>query len=270
MPHPELRSDPRIDALRPWYHDFSSLGLDTGSAPAGKLRRAAARFVQLCSRTLPGGLGRSLNRRASALRSSAHRINQGHKESVLVPFLEEALRRLHKEPSCVDLFCSDGYYCCVIARISPAADVLGVDLGESDLERARLASRLLEMERIRFAREDVPSFVSQVAGRFDLVFCAGGLYHLDEPRALLADLRRVCSGFLVLQTVVSLENEASDYFESPAPGWSHGCRFSHARLAGWLEELGWRVKETERNELTGNNRPRDRGSSYFLCEAPPG
>lgn len=268
MPESPLTSDPRIDALRPWYHDFSRLGLDTRRASAGPVTRIAGRLMQLGARAFPGRLGRSLNQRASALRSSMHRSNQRHKEAVLTPFLDEALGSLSPAPSCLDLFCSDGYYSCLIASISSDATVTGVDLLEADLKRARLARQILGLERVEFVQADVRSYVSGRAKSFDLVLCAGGLYHLSEPRALLADLRGVCDRFLVLQTVVSLENEASDYFETPAPGWSHGCRFSHGQLADWLDELGWRVVKSRRNELTGNNRLRDRGSSYFLCEAP--
>ncbi len=273
MPHsppvPKLRSDPALDELRPWYHDFSALGLDTGAVPAGASARIAARLAQLCAGAVPGSLGRRLYRRASALRSKAHRANQHQKEAVLVPLLEESLADLGAEPSCLDLFCSDGYYSCVTAKARPDARVLGVDMDDDNIHRARVAGRLLGLNGLRFIREDVRSFVSRSSERFNLVLCAGGLYHLDNPRELLADLERVCSKSLVLQTVVSLDDESADYFESPAPGWSHGCRFSHARLLGWLDELGWQVRTTRRNELPGNRRARDRGSSYVLCEAPP-
>ncbi len=187
---------------------------------------------------------------------------------MLWPLLETTLASAGPEPSCLDLFCADGYYSCAISKIKPHARVVGVDLDDDNLERARLASELLGVGHIEFLQSDVRTFIADTRDEFDLVFCAGGLYHLSDPRTLLADLRRICSRFLLLQTVVSLENETSAYFKSPAPGWSHGCRFSHARLAGWLEELGWRTETTARNELPGNRRARDRGSSYFLCLAP--
>jgi hypothetical protein len=65
-----------------------------------------------------------------------------------------------------------------------------------------------------------------------------------------------------------LETEAADYFVSPAPGWKHGSRFTHAGLKQWLTDAGWIVLDEARNELTGNPRLCDRGSSYFLCRVP--
>ncbi len=65
--------------------------------------------------------------------------------------------------------------------------------------------------------------------------------------------------------MVSLERQEPDYFETPAPGWRHGCRFSHGRLTSWLDECGWEVVDQMQNELPGNRLRRDRGSSYFIC-----
>jgi hypothetical protein len=108
-------------------------------------------------------------------------------------------------------------------------------------------------------------FLARDEPAYDLVLCAGGLYHLAEPRRLLETLRRRTRGFLVVQSVVTLESEDPAYFVSPAPGWPHGSRFTHAGLGRWLGELDWTVLASDRNELPGNPRAADRGSSYWLC-----
>ena len=71
--------------------------------------------------------------------------------------------------------------------------------------------------------------------------------------------------YLILQTVVTLESEDPDYFITPAPGWKHGSRFTHAAVKKWLTETGFTILDEARNELEGNSRLCNRGSSYFLC-----
>ncbi|MCP5101623.1 MAG: hypothetical protein GY943_39265, partial [Chloroflexi bacterium] len=79
------------------------------------------------------------------------------------------------------------------------------------------------------------------------------------------NLTKITKGYLVIQSAITLETEDPDYFVSPAPGWKHGSRFTHDGLKKWLQEIGWEIIEEGRNELTGNPRLTDRGSSYFLC-----
>jgi tRNA (mo5U34)-methyltransferase len=194
----------------------------------------------------------------------SHLVNQRHKEQVLIPFTQQALDNLTKTPHCLELFCSDGYYGCMIAHLQPGAVVTGVDLDPQEIQRAQSVARLLGISDIRFVVADVWEYVRQ-AGPYDLVLCTGGLYHLREPRRFLEMLHAICGDFLVVQSVVTLETEDPKFFLSPAPGWQHGSRFTHAGLRRWLLEIGWNIVQEERNELTGNPRRCDRGSSYFLC-----
>jgi 2-polyprenyl-3-methyl-5-hydroxy-6-metoxy-1,4-benzoquinol methylase len=249
MPHvvSALRTVPEVYGLRPWYHDFVR----------NVLREARGAFRQ------PSG-GFSW-RRALGPVASSHRANQGPKEAVLRPYLERALAGAAAPPRCLELFCADGYYACLVARTRPDASVTGVDRDARQVARARTAARLLDCRGVSFVAEDAGRFLERDEPPYDLVLCAGGLYHLAEPRLLLERLRRRTQGFLVVQSVVTLESEDAGYFVSPAPGWRHGSRFSHAALRRWLDELGWTVLASERNELPGNPRPSDRGSSYFLC-----
>jgi hypothetical protein len=70
--------------------------------------------------------------------------------------------------------------------------------------------------------------------------------------------------FLIVQTVVTLATEDDNYFETPAPGWTWGSRFSYGFLRREITKRGYRIVDTDRNVLTGNDRPEDRGSAYFL------
>ena len=127
------------------------------------------------------------------------------------------------------------------------------------------AARQLDLEPMVLRREDVATFLERSAEGYDLVLCAGGLYHLSAPQDLLEKLAGVARGFVVVQSVVTMETEDPGYFVEPAPGWQHGCRFTHAWLRERLAATGWLLVAESRAELPANQRLQDRGSSFFLC-----
>jgi hypothetical protein len=273
QPH-ELDILPEVYELRPWYHDFARLGLKTDFSDlppgAGQRIRDLLSYVKLwlASRNRVERRGNFSLRDALSARPSSHRINQRHKEECLIPFLARCLDDLGERPACLELFCADGYYSCIMNSLKPEAIVTGVDLNTTEIKRARAAARLLGFQGANFVVDDVWAFIQAADAPYELILCAGGLYHLTEPRRLLELLRKIAARFLVVQSVVTLEVEDADYFVAPAPGWKHGSRFTHAGLARWLADLGWQILAEARNELTGNPRLCDRGSSYFLCLAP--
>jgi hypothetical protein len=138
----------------------------------------------------------------------------------------------------------------------------GLDIDGHSIEKARLVTRVLgNAERVRFEVRDVFA----LEGAYEFGICAGGLYHISNPQELLEMLARRIRSALVIQTVYSLANSSPDYFETPAPRWTWGCRFSHGRLLAMVAGAGWEVVESRANELAGNNRPDDRGSACLLC-----
>lgn len=266
----EPRVLPEIHRLRPWYHDFSRLGLETRfeSGPWRPERAILGLFERLVRGREPGAVEkgqRLLSRASLGIGTPSHLRNQRVKEAVLIPFLRRCLEELGERPSCLDLFCADGYYSCTIASLAPSARVTGIDLDEREIERARTAARVLELPGAEFVCADADRWIEASRERFDLIFCAGGLYHLSRPELLLARLSKISVRYLVLQSVVSLENQELEYFEAPAPGWRHGSRFSHDRLVAWLGEYGWEIVDQLLHELPGNRHLRDRGSSCFIC-----
>lgn len=260
--------------LQPWYHDFASLGIQTRfddrqMTPVQRLVNAVKMLLSLNPRQL---LGTRMEKREILFlrellgkRGPAHFTNQSCKEQVLIPYLTRSLKSLEAGLSCLDLFCADGYYSCVMADMCPEAQITGVDLAAMEIKRAKTIARLLGFENIEFVVADVWTFV-QEPRQYDFILCAGGLYHIEEPRRLLELLRPITTRRLVIQSVVTLETEAPDYFVTPAPGAQHGSRFTHAALERWLTETGWKIVDQARNELVGNRLQRDRGSSYFVCQ----
>jgi 2-polyprenyl-3-methyl-5-hydroxy-6-metoxy-1,4-benzoquinol methylase len=143
-----------------------------------------------------------------------------------------------------------------------ADSLLAVDLDEVSLAQGVLMARLQgTSESLTFRRMDVFDLTEE----FDFGICAGGLYHLEDPARLLRQLRGIIRHALVVQTVYSKANDSADYFETPAPAWTWGCRFSYEYLLRMVEGAGWNILHAETNELLGNGRLEDRGSAYLLC-----
>ena len=212
----------------PWYHDFSYFGIKTVQEPG------------------------------------IWKANQQSKEKPIFSYIDQAIAwcRQNGSPSRgVELFCADGYYGLYAVK-NGAESVHGLDLDEKNLARAVLMAKLTGLsQKARFERRDVYTMDQT----YDFGICAGGLYHISDPAGLLKLLSRQVRGPLVIQTVYSLANSSKDYFETPAPGWTWGSRFSYDYLRHMIEEAGWKIISETKNELLGNKRPEDRGSAYFLC-----
>lgn len=198
--------------------------------------------------------------------------NQRTKEGPICAFLQLAIERSRVaggdgDPSVFELFCADGYYAAHARRMG-AGTVQGADMNKKHVRKANAVFDVLYGER-PFAVADVLELVP--GDPYDVVLCCGGLYHLREPASLLAACLGWTRGYLVVQTVVSLDHEGEpDYFESPAPGLSRGSRFSAQWLEAALGEAGWEVLDSHRNLNPGCAEQRDAGSIFALCRPRSG
>jgi hypothetical protein len=225
--HPNAEEEQRL-WNEPWYHDFAPLGIPTYQ------------------------------------RDGIFRPNQAAKQGPLFDFIGQAIDHCQAAGTAlrgVELFCADGFYS-HFALQRGASHMTGLDLDTVELAKARLVGiRLGHEQKAMFLARDV----HELTGQFDFGICAGGLYHVQDPDALLAHLSRHVAGPLVVQTVISLAETRDDYFECPAPGWNWGCRFSFEYFKTMLQRSGWQIRQIHCNELLGNARPEDRGSAYALC-----
>lgn len=213
-----------------FYHDFRSLGLDLPQKPG------------------------------------IFAPNQAAKMPIIVGYLLFAIGKLRtrgEHPvSVAELFCADAFYSFLARRFGADwCDAFDNDRG-GHFAQAEHVKQLLKEPGVRLHRQDV--FAIPPDYHASIVVNAGGLYHVADPLAALQLSYRICRHYLILQTVVSLAAEDEDYFEAPAPGSNRGCRFSYAFLRRAIEMRGYAIVDSERNVLTGNDRPEDRGSAYFL------
>ncbi len=193
-----------------------------------------------------------------------YKQNQIAKQDLIFKLIDKAILLCDKTKPVtgVELFCADGFYANYTAK-KHSARISGIDLSHGYLKRAREITETLGNEKmVTFFHCDVMDLQSE----YDFGICAGGLYHLSDPRPLLCLLREKIKTALVIQTVVSLFNTDEDYFETPAPGREVGCRFSYDYLIEMVKACGWEIIGEHFNELEGNVQIHDRGSAYLLCD----
>jgi hypothetical protein len=219
----------------PYYHDFSRLGLPC--------------------RQLPGIFA----------------PNQKAKEPILTSYIVSAIRKLRSRGIApvqfAELFCADAYYA-MFARKFGADSACGFDSDrEGYLSQGEQVKALLGLTDVALHRMEVSDIPT--SWRYSIVANVGGLYHVSDPVSILRRSAAMAEHFLIVQCVVSVANDDPDYFESPAPGWTWGSRFSRRSFERMIRAEGYRVIDTHFNTLSGNERPEDQGSIYYLIETGP-
>lgn len=202
-------------------------------------------------------------------RGGIYAPNQAAKAPILTGYLLFALGKLKARgisPSVIELFCADAYYSFIASRFGAAQSTAIDSNRDGHLSEAQHVKAVLGDATVQIRQADVFALPSDLHS--NVVLNAGGLYHVTDPLRALDISYALATDYLIVQSVVSLADERASYFETPAPGWTWGCRFSHAFLENAIRSRGWIILDSDRNVLTGNDRPEDRGSSYFLIAKP--
>jgi SAM-dependent methyltransferase len=100
------------------------------------------------------------------------------------------------EFSVVDLGCLEGGYTALFARAGFAA--LGIDGRQANVDRCEFGPGQLGLPDLRFVCDDVHNL--EQYGSFDVTFCCGLLYHLDDPVSFLRMIGTLTRRVLILQT----------------------------------------------------------------------
>jgi len=146
--------------------------------------------------------------------------------------------------ACLDVGTADGFWAFEIERRG-AADVLATDLPTPFQARARERfeqARGLLASRVRYEERDV----MKLEGEWDVVFAGYVLQMVRDPVGMLAHLRSICRGHLLLLETVSLPLELL-----PAPLARLDARkdgrewfvFNRRGLRRAVELAGWAVEE---------------------------
>jgi hypothetical protein len=196
-----------------------------------------------------------------------YKPNQFAKSQIITAYIAYALASSlddsNSNISFAELFCADGYYA-MVARSLGCKPCLGIDNNrDKHTQISPLIAQKLGLDSVSFLESDI--LPNSKFDSFDIVANVGGLYHTEKPEEILLMSYEMTRRFLIIQNVVSLANSSESYFETPAPGWTWGSRYSKASFDAAIKRIfGSKVVMSHSNELTGNKRLEDRGSVYYL------
>jgi SAM-dependent methyltransferase len=105
------------------------------------------------------------------------------------------------DASLIDLGCLEGGFALTFARRG-IGRVVGVELREASVRRCRVANELMGLHA-EFVHGDLNSVLATLDETFTIVFASGILYHFDDPATVLAQMRRICTSTLLLDTHVA-------------------------------------------------------------------
>lgn len=222
--------DKEIINLQPWFHDFSKLGLTTAIN------------------------GLSLTMKA-----------QLEQEPRIMKFLKKAFNETNKKnPSFLEIFCSDGYYSInVLENFSPGK-MVAIDNDKKMIEQAKTALKKLNLPLIDFRVENASS--EKFSEKFDIVLIPRFLHQVENPKQILDKAFNLSNYFCIIRSIVSVDIEDENYFVTPAPGKTFGCRFSDGRLKKWIKELGWKIVDYDK--IIINNNSEKNLFVFYLCKKP--
>lgn len=113
----------------------------------------------------------------------------------------------------IDLGCAHGSFALEFAR--RGAHVIGLEGRQEWLDIANCSKESLALDGVEFVAGDVNEIDPEKLGSFDIVFCAGLLYHLDAPEVFefTRNLFRLCTDFAVIDTHIALHGNRQEIWE---------------------------------------------------------
>lgn len=103
----------------------------------------------------------------------------------------------------VDLGCLEGGYSVELAR--SGFNTLGIEARQTNIDKCNHVKSGLNLKNLAFVKDDVNNIESY--GQFDVTFCYGLLYHLENPVKFLETLSKTTSKLLLLHTHFAPERD---------------------------------------------------------------
>jgi tRNA (mo5U34)-methyltransferase len=82
--------------------------------------------------------------------------------------------------------------------------VLGIDIVGHYIEQANFVKGVLDLEQVEFKLMDIDSVDESTVGLFDITFCFGILYHLENPILAMRRLSSVTKSIMLVDTDVMI------------------------------------------------------------------
>jgi 2-polyprenyl-3-methyl-5-hydroxy-6-metoxy-1,4-benzoquinol methylase len=112
----------------------------------------------------------------------------------------------------LDVACNCGGFSVEAAR-SGADFVLGIDVVDRYLEQAEFIKRALALDNVEFRKLAMEEIESEEIGSFDVSFCFGILYHLENPVLAMKKLADVTTAIMVVDTTVDPTRPKDPYWK---------------------------------------------------------
>lgn len=106
-----------------------------------------------------------------------------------------------KNQKVLDIGCNEGYYSFAASDLG-AAFVKGVDLREINISRANQIKKYYGYENCEFDIGNISDLAFSDIGKFDVVFCFGVIYHLENPMLAIRNLRAVTGSWLIMDSAL--------------------------------------------------------------------
>ena len=174
-----------------------------------------------------GSAGRVEDRFGRAQLESIHRTRL----ELITPAAAQALAEAGPDARVLDLGCCEGWFGHRLLELG-AGSVVGVDVREVNVRRARLVRDHLGIEpgRLEFHQADV--FALPDLGRFDIVLMLGLVYHLENPIVALRIARALTKSLCLVESQLTEQRTPI-----MAGNGSSGVLFERAAsFAAWVEE----------------------------------
>ena len=110
------------------------------------------------------------------------------------------------EVGCLDIGCHEGFYSIAMARLG-VGRVVGVDVRESNLRRARFVAETMGLEQVSFRQGNCERLTAPEFGRYELTLFLGVLYHLENPMLCLRNVAALTKELCIVETQVIDEVE---------------------------------------------------------------
>jgi tRNA (mo5U34)-methyltransferase len=178
-----------------------------------------------------------------------------------------------KGKTVLDIGAWDGYFSLEFERRG-AKRVLAVDVWDEGALQAFLLVREHFKSAVEYKRLDAHDLSPALVGTFDVVFCAGVLYHLRHPLRGLESIRSVTAGQLILETA-SLVPAVHEWVpqitffpgdkDAASYAWHHGGFPTKQWLIDALHAAGF-----SRSEVIYTPSARLFKKAWALCTNTPG
>ena len=118
--------------------------------------------------------------------------------AMIFPLLDDLVREW-QTVRCLDIACNEGFFSFELAKRS-AREVIGFDARSVVIEKAQLVQSKLNHQNVSFSVFDLEQLGPDWKGCFDVVFCLGIVYHLENPIGCLRRVRSVTARVCVIDT----------------------------------------------------------------------